>query len=346
MSLGPLMVGIKWLELDVVERELLCHPAVGGVILFSRNFQSLAQLQQLVTSIHDLRQPHLLVAVDHEGGRVQRFREGFAILPAIRELGKRYDLDREQALYQAEQWGWLMAAELRAVGIDMSFAPVLDIDRELSHVIGDRAFHGNSDIISRLSFRYMRGMHEAGMAATAKHFPGHGGVSPDTHSECAIDSRDYDAIAADDMRPFLHLIDSDLPAIMMSHVIYSEVDRLPASLSSIWIQQVLRKRIGFQGAIFSDDLCMKGCGVAGNMHERTRTALNAGSDMVLICNDFEAIANVVSRLDFSLDPLATSRLARMHGHKTPGLMALHRDPRWKQARQALDGNVPPPLQLS
>jgi len=340
------MVGIKSIMLDEAERELLCHASVGGVILFARNYQSIHQLEELVASIHDLRAPNLLVAVDQEGGRVQRFRDGFSVLPAIRELGKRYDLDRVQALEQAEQWGWLMAAELRAVGVDMSFAPVLDIDREKSQVIGDRAFHSRSEVISRLSFRYMRGMQRAGMSATAKHFPGHGGVSPDTHTECAIDGRGFGVLDGEDMQPFKHLIDSDLPAVMMSHVIYSEIDRWPASLSQTWIKQVLRKRLGFQGVIFSDDLCMEGCGVAGNMLERTRQALDAGNDMVLICNDFIAIAEVVSSLDFSPDPLATSRLARMHGHKAMSLASLHNSPLWQQALNALEGDMPPPLQLS
>lgn len=340
------MVGIKSIELDEVERELLCHPSVGGVILFTRNYHSIQQIERLVASIHQLRTPHLLVAVDQEGGRVQRFRDGFSVLPAIRELGKRYDLNNDQALDHAEQWGWLMAAELRAVGIDLSFAPVLDIDRGKSQVIGDRAFHNQAEVISRLSFRYMRGMQAAGMSATAKHFPGHGGVSPDTHTECAIDERSFDILEGADMRPFNHLINSDLAAVMMSHVIYSEVDRWPASLSSIWIKQVLRKRMGFQGVIFSDDLCMEGCGVAGNMLERTRHALDAGNDMVLICNDFMAIADVVSRLDFSPDPLATSRLARMHGHKAMSLKSLHSSPQWKQAVATLEDDMPPPLQLS
>ncbi len=346
MSLGPLMIGIKGLMLDKAEHELLCHPSVGGAILFARNYQSLQQLEELVANIHALRQPHLLVAVDHEGGRVQRFREGFTALPAIRELGKRYDIDRNQALHQAEQWGWLMAAELRAVGIDMSFAPVLDVDREKSQVIGDRAFHHDSEVISRLAFRYMRGMQAAGMAAIAKHFPGHGGVSPDTHTECAIDGRSFESLTQVDIRPFAHLIKSDLPAIMMSHVIYSDIDRWPASLSSVWIQQILRKRLGFQGVVFSDDLCMEGCGIAGNMLDRTHKALDAGSDMVLICNDFRAISNVVSRLDFSSDPLATSRLARIHGHKAMNLKELHSSQLWQQAQAALEGDLPPPLQLT
>lgn len=346
MSLGPLMVGIKGLALDEAERELLRHPSIGGVILFSRNYQSLAQLELLVESIHVLRQPHLLVAVDQEGGRVQRFREGFTALPAVRELGRRYDLNHEQALYQAEQWGWLMAAELRAVDIDLSFAPVLDIGRDFCKVIGDRAFHNNSEAVSRLGFRYMRGMQEAGMSATAKHFPGHGGVSPDTHTDCAVDERDFDTLAAEDLRPFVHLIESGLPAVMMSHVIYDRIDLWPASLSAMWIKQILRQRLGFQGVVFSDDLCMEGCAVAGDMLERTRAALDAGNDMVLICNDFDAIETVVSRLQFSVDPLATSRLARIHGHKAPNSKALHSDPRWQQAKKALLADKPLPLELN
>ena len=345
MSLGPLMVGIKGLVLDETETELLNHPAVGGVILFTRNFHSLEQLQALVSSIHAIRQPHLLVAVDHEGGRVQRFKEEFTVLPAIRELGKRFDLDSEQALQDAEHWAWLMAAELRAVDIDMSFAPVLDIDREISQVIGDRAFHSDKDIISRLAFRYMRGMQQAGMASTAKHFPGHGGVSPDTHTECAVDERSYDVIAEIDLRPFLHMIESGLPAIMMSHIIYKQIDSWPASLSAIWIKQILRQRLGFQGVVFSDDLCMEGCGIAGNMLERTRAALDAGNDMVLICNDFEAIETVVSNLRFEPDPLATSRLARMHGQKSQSFLALSKNPRWQAAKDSLSGRTPPPLEL-
>ncbi len=346
MSLGPLMVGIKGLALDEVETELLRHPSVGGVILFTRNFHSIEQLNSLVKNIHDLRQPHLIVAVDHEGGRVQRFREEFTVLPAVRELGKRFDLDKEEALNDTESWGWLMAAELRSVGIDISFAPVLDIDRQISQVIGDRAFHSDIDAISRLAFRYVKGMKEAGMAATAKHFPGHGGVSPDTHTECAVDERSYDVIVEQDLRPFLHMIESGLPAIMMSHVIYNQVDSWPASLSTIWIKQILRQRFGFQGVVFSDDLCMEGCGIAGNMLERTRAALDAGNDMVLICNDFEVIQKVVSSLSFEPDPLATSRLARMHGRKAQSFIGLSKSPRWQAAKESLSGHTPPPLELN
>lgn len=346
MSLGPLMIGIKGLVLDAAEREQLRHPSVGGVILFSRNYQSIEQLQALVADIHGLRQPPLLVAVDHEGGRVQRFREGFTRLPAVRELGKRYDTDPAAALRQAYQWGWLMAAELRAVGVDFSFAPVLDIDKGLSKIIGDRAFHESVDAIGHLAFHYVKGMQTAGMPAVGKHFPGHGAVAPDSHNECVVDQRPYEHIASDDIKPFQHLVDCGIPALMMAHIIYRHVDALPASLSALWIKRILRQRLGFQGVVFSDDLCMEGCKIAGDMLQRSRRALDAGNDMILICNDFDAIADTIERLEVSPDPVATSRLARMHGRAAVSIKALYASAEWRDAVHALDGDLPPPLQLS
>ncbi len=224
MALGPVMLGVEGLELSAEERELLRHPQVGGVILFTRNYHSPAQVAALVAAIHALRQPRLLVAVDHEGGRVQRFREGFTRLPAVRRLGEIYDQERMRAKQLARVSGWLMAAELRAVGVDFSFAPVLDLDHGVSGVIGDRAFHHDPEAVADLAHAYMSGMQKAGMEAVGKHFPGHGGVAADSHHELPIDPRPYEALADADLLAFERMIHYGLAALMPAHVRYPAVD--------------------------------------------------------------------------------------------------------------------------
>ena len=299
------------------ERERLRHPLVGGVILFSRNYQSPAQIAQLVRELHELREPRLLVAVDHEGGRVQRFREGFTLLPPVRRLGELYDENPKRALRLAHTFGWLMAAELRAVGVDFSFAPVLDLDRGVSRIVGDRAFHSHPDAVADLAGAYVNGMAEAGMPATGKHFPGHGGCGADSHLALPVDERSYADIAAEDLVPFERLIERGLAGIMPAHVLYPRVDAQPAGFSRRWLRDILRARLRFQGIIFSDDLSMEGAKGAGDMAERARLALQAGCDMVLVCNDPGAAAQVLARLQPHDDAASQLRRVRMHGR--PGL---------------------------
>lgn len=346
MSLGPVMVGISGPQLTPEERDMLRHPMVGSVILFSRNYENPQQVAALVAEIHALRQPHLLVAVDHEGGRVQRFREGFTRLPAARRFGEIYDSDPKRARRLAETAGWLMAAELRAVGVDFSFAPVLDLDYGVSTVIGDRSFHREADAVGDLASYYIAGMQHAGMAAVGKHFPGHGAVEVDTHAAIARDDRPFEDIWAEDIRPFQRLIGTGLAGIMPAHVMYPKVDARPAGFSPFWIQEVLRRRLGFQGVVFSDDLLMEGASVAGSVADRAEAALAAGCDMALVCNDCDAISDTLQRLERYDNPTSHLRLARLHGRHGTTLAHLHADPHWRQAVQMLAPlSEPVPRQL-
>ncbi len=311
------MLDVAGATLTAEERERLQHPLVGGVILFSRNYESPEQVRALVTEIHGIREPQLLVGVDHEGGRVQRFRQGFTALPPMRRLGGLYDENPKRGLRLAENVGWLLGAELRAVGVDFSFAPVLDLDRGASEVIGDRAFHANPEIVAELAHAAMRGMHRAGMAAVGKHFPGHGTVAADSHTSLPVDEREFADIAAEDLVPFERMVHYGLPAIMPAHVVYSRVDPEPAGFSRIWLKRVLRGQLGFQGVIFSDDLSMEGAKGAGDVVVRGQKALAAGCDMVLVCNDPASAAKLLDGLGAHDDPVSHLRLVRLHGRPAP-----------------------------
>lgn len=337
MGLGPVMLDIEGTALQPEERELLRHPRVGAVILFSRNYESPEQLSALLAEIHALRDPRLLVAVDHEGGRVQRFREGFTALPPMRLFGDLYAEDRARARRLAGECGWLMAAELRAVGIDFSLAPVLDLDRGVSRVIGDRAFHRDPDVVTDLARAFIHGMHDAGMAATGKHFPGHGAVEADSHEDLPEDGRELNDLRWADLVPFERLGPTDLAAIMPAHVVYPNIDRRPAGYSPFWLREVLRERLGFPGLVFSDDLSMAGAAGPGGMQERAEAALEAGCDMVLVCNDRHGAIQVVERLRGHDDALLHARLARMHGRNGADLTALRNSGRWREAAENLRG---------
>ena len=256
MTLGPLMVDLVGLTLTEEEAEILQHPLVGGVILFSRNYESPEQVSALTANIRALRDPHLLIAVDHEGGRVQRFRHGFTRLPPVGVLGQGYERQPELTLSRAEITGWLMAAELRAVGVDFSFAPVLDLDYGVSEVIGDRAFHRDPDTVTTVARAYIEGMKRAWMPAVGKHFPGHGAVEVDSHLGLPTDTRYFEDMLEADMLPFRQLCNSALAGIMPAHIVYEKSDSLPACFSPFWIREVLRTRLGFQGAVLSDDLSL------------------------------------------------------------------------------------------
>ncbi len=329
------MLDLESTELSAGERELLCHPLVGGVILFSRNYHNPMQLQALVEQIHALRTPQLLVAVDQEGGRVQRFRKSFNPLPAPAYLGALYDEAPEQALAMARQFGWLMAVELRALGVDISFAPVLDVRKAKSRVIGDRALHHDPEIIARLGRMLMRGMGEGGMAAVGKHFPGHGSVKEDSHTSLPVDNRSLETIRLEDMLAFERMFHYGLPAVMPAHVLYPEVDRYPAGFSRIWLEEILRRQLNFQGAIFSDDLTMAGAAMGGNPAERAQLALEAGCDMALVCNDRAGAIRILEELRPAHLSVTSTRLARLHGRHPVEREALQASEAYKKAVQML-----------
>lgn len=320
LPLGPVMLDLEGTGLDEEGRKRLLHPLAGGVILFSRNFADSEQLSRLVAEIHALRNPPLITAVDHEGGRVQRFRDGFTPIPPMSELGRAWDLDPQHARQLAQELGFVLAAELRAHGVDVSLAPVLDIDYGISGVIGDRALHSDPRAIAELARALLNGFKQAGMSGVGKHFPGHGHVGADSHHETPVDERAYAEIEETDLVPFRRLIDAGLGGIMPAHVIYPRVDDRLAGFSPVWLKQVLRGKLGFGGVIFSDDLSMQAAGVAGGVVERARAALDAGCDMVLICNDPPAADALLEGLSYSMPAVSLARLARMHGRQAPGGM--------------------------
>tara|TARA_R110002095_G_scaffold145541_5_gene125944 strand:- start:1043 stop:2077 length:1035 start_codon:yes stop_codon:yes gene_type:complete len=340
MTAGPLMLDLEGSQLTDRERALLQRPAVGGVILFSRNYRSPEQLLELTQSIHHLR-PELLIAVDHEGGRVQRFRDGFTRIPAMAKLGALWRKDPEAGLALAQDCGWLFASELLGYGIDISFAPVLDLDRGISEVIGDRGFGADSDAVEALAAALMTGMHEAGMATTGKHFPGHGAVAADSHLEMPVDSRPWSQIEAEDLRPFARFSQGLQPAatplmdaVMPAHVVYSACDSQPAGFSPFWLQTVLRQQLGFEGVIFSDDLSMAGAEIAGSYAERAAAAMAAGCDMVLVCNQPQAALEVLLWLE-SQGCCEASRVSRMKACQQVALVELQQNPRWQHSRLQL-----------
>ena len=346
MALGPVMLDIEGTALTRADRELLAEPAVGGLILFSRNYASPEQVTELVREVRAIRKPPLLVAVDYEGGRVQRFGDGFTPLPAMRRIGRLYDGDPEAALGLARTAGWLIGAELRACDIDLSFSPCVDLDWGVNAAIGDRAFHKNPLAVSDLARQFSLGLRNAGMASVAKHFPGHGAVAADSHERLPVDHREIGDIL-DDMRPYESLRSHGLlPAVMMSHVVYDELDRLPASLSRFWMSGQLRGQLRFDGAIFTDDMSMKATAAFGSMPVRARMALEAGADMVLVCNDRRAAAATVAALDDYLNPPSLVRLARLHGEVSPDRQTLMAMDEWQQAVATLERfGKPPTLEL-
>jgi beta-N-acetylhexosaminidase len=347
MSLGPLMIDLLGTEVSAEERELLRHPLVGGVILFTRNYRDPAQLSQLVADIHGARSPPLIVAVDQEGGRVQRFRPGFTTLPPARRIGHEYDLDARRGAALARTSGWLMAAELRAHGVDISFAPCVDLDLKVSEVIGERAFHADPQVVSQLAMAFMHGMREAGMAATAKHFPGHGAVVADSHHALPVDRRPLADLGAE-LTPYRRLIANGLPAVMVAHILFPEVDSAPASLSGRWIRDVLRGELRFQGVVFADDLSMGGAAAAyGDVVTRARRALSAGCDMLPVCNNRASVTELLTHLDIEPEPASSLRLVRLHGRTgAPARAPLEASGAWQAARTLLAGaGAAPPLTL-
>jgi beta-N-acetylhexosaminidase len=310
MRLGRVMLDIAGLRPTPEEKERLRHPQVGGLILFARNFESPGQLRALTAELRSLREPQLLIAADHEGGRVQRFREGFTRLPPMRAIGACARADGERLARAAAT---VIAAELQAHGVDFSFAPVLDVDYGSSSVIGDRAFCDDPEAIAHLAGAFVSALDAGGMAAVGKHFPGHGFARADSHLEAAVDARELAAIEASDLVPYRRLVALGLAGVMPAHVVYPKVDARPAGFSPVWLREILRGRLGFEGMIFSDDLSMEAAAQGGGVVERARAALDAGCDMALLCNAPEAAALLVEGL--RADPLPEALAARMRGRR-------------------------------
>jgi beta-N-acetylhexosaminidase len=340
------MVDVAGLELTPEDRDVLRHPLVGSVILFTRNYASAEQLTRLVADIHAVRSPALIVAVDQEGGRVQRFRPEFSALPSPRRIGHAFDVDARQGLTLARSMGWLMAAELRAHGVDLSFAPCVDLDYGVSEVIGDRAFHSKPDAVAQLALAYVQGMKDAGMAATAKHFPGHGAVTVDSHKSLPVDRRDWSAMG-DDLLPYRRLIANGLPGVMVAHVLFPAVAPEPASLSRRWVQNALREELGFEGAVFTDDLSMGGAAEYGDIIARASAALDAGCDVLPVCNDRPAVERLLDGLKCDIKPSAHLRLVRMRGRNAPRRDALLAGDAWRASQELLArSSAPPRLKLT
>ena len=315
---GPVMLGVEGLALTPGDRARLAHPAVGGVILFARNYESPAQLAALTAAIRAVREPAPLICVDHEGGRVQRFRDGFTTVPPMRTLGEHYDRDSAGALAEARRWGEVIARELGACGVDFSFTPVLDLDYGESAIIGHRAFHADPERVAALAGALCEGLHAQGMATVGKHFPGHGGVAADSHVALPIDARPLADIVAADIVPFARLISRGaLDGVMPAHIVYPAVAPEPAGFSPRWLQEILRAEMGFDGVIFSDDLEMAGAHGAGDVVARAAAAVAAGCDMVLACNDFATMDDLLARWRPPAAPHRASRLARMRRGGTP-----------------------------
>ncbi|MDZ4200888.1 MAG: beta-N-acetylhexosaminidase [Gallionella sp.] len=332
MGLGPVMLDVLGTRLTEEDEVRLRHPLVGGVILFARNYESPGQLAELTAAIHALRTPSLLIAVDHEGGRVQRFREGFTRIPPMRELGKIWDHHPQRARHLAQQVGYVLAAELRACGVDFSFTPVLDMDYGQSCVIGDRAFHCDTQAIDELAHSLLLGLKQGGMHSVGKHFPGHGYVQADSHLAIPVDEREFVDIEMADMVPFRRMMECGLTAVMPAHVIYPKVDSRPAGFSPVWLKQILRGDLGFEGMIFSDDLSMEGASVAGGIVQRAEAALNAGCDMVLVCNKPASADELLQGLKWEMSATSKARLAQMRGkHHPESLTDLHEQQHFHKA---------------
>ncbi len=335
--MGPIIIDLQGIEISAEEKELIAHPLVGGVIFFARNFESAEQISELSQKIKT-KNPNCLLCVDQEGGRVQRFKEGFTKLPPLKNLGSLIDkgLPMSDVLKLSEQLGELMALEIRSVGVDLSFAPVLDLGKGISEIVLDRAIHASPQIVARIATAYIKGMEKAGMQATGKHFPGHGSVKPDSHLALPEDTRTFNEIK-EDILPFQALIKEKMAAIMPAHIVFPEVDSLPVGFSPYWLKTILREQLGFKGAIVSDDLSMAGAKIIGDYTERTKQAMAAGCDIVLICNNREGVIETLERVQIKPDEASEARrLSLLAKGQTPAFGELKQNHSWQMAHTALD----------
>lgn len=328
LAMGPVMIDIEGQTLSQYDREKIVHPNTGAIILFARNYYNRQQISELTREIKSARNGPILIAVDQEGGRVQRFQQGFTCLPPALSY-----LDNPDCIQSA---GWLMASELLAVGIDFSFAPVLDVDCGVSQIIGDRSFSPDPEQTAELASKFRKGMNQAGMSAVGKHFPGHGAVALDSHLALPIDQRNLDDIRQKDLLPFKRLIAEGVEGIMPAHVVYPEIDSHPAGFSKIWIEQILRNELGFDGAVFSDDLSMEGAACMGNFAERGRVAQQAGCDMILVCNSPNAAEQVLDTTPIEKNAKREQRLSRMLGKASLDFEILCKTEKWQQVSSQLN----------
>ncbi len=343
MTLGPLMVDVAGEALTPADRHLLREPAVGAVILFSRNFRNKPQAIELIKEIKSIRSPELLIAVDQEGGRVQRFKQDFTRIPPMRSLGRLYEERPESARELAREVGWLLGAELAEIGVDFSFTPVVDLDHGVSDVIGDRAFHRDPDVVAQLATALMRGLGDAGQVAVAKHFPGHGAVAADSHLELPVDQRALAELDAD-LAPFRRLAREQVVGVMTAHVVYSACDPLPPTISPWWLKEMLRKEIGFDGVIFSDDLDMAAMRQFGSIPECAIASLEAGCDLALVCNNRPAAEASVDRLATYSSPPSMLRRARLRSGAVAG--SARDNDRWQRAITSIAAlDAPPDFEL-
>lgn len=334
-KIGSFIIDLEGCEVTAEEKELLSHPLVGGVILFTRNYDAQDQLKNLCRQIRSSRNLPLLIMVDQEGGRVQRFIHGFTRLPPIGFIGKIYDDDPHYASQLAQDCGWLMASEILAHGIDLSLAPVVDLNKNLNQVIGQRAFHANPQIVTHLAEAYIKGMREAGMASVAKHFPGHGSVTADSHISTPIDTRSLEMIEIDDMLPFASLVKTQLSAVIPAHIIFPKIDENPVGFSSIWLQEILRHRLGFTGLILSDDMNMEGANISGNYADRFLLARQAGCDFVLLCNNRCGVIQVLDTINSNIHQIDESRWRVLQGKPVLDQNSYLANNRWQKTHQNL-----------
>ncbi|MCF7971414.1 MAG: beta-N-acetylhexosaminidase [Methylococcaceae bacterium] len=327
LPIGSVMIDIEGTSLSQYDQEKIAHPNTGAIILFARNYEAPEQIAELNQQIKAARKGSILIAVDQEGGRVQRFQNGFTRLPPAAAYAEQPELTNDA--------GWLMAVELLSLGVDFSFAPVLDIDCGVSEIIGNRSFSQDTEQACQLTSNFRQGMRSAGMAAIGKHFPGHGAVALDSHLTLPVDDRDFDSIYNKDILPFKQLINEGLEGIMPAHVVYPAVDELPAGFSTIWITEILRKQLGFNGAVFSDDLSMEGAAAVGDFPERAKLARQAGCDMILVCNNPLAAEQVLDATPIEYIPLREQRLLAMLGKPSLAQQALKNSLKWQTISQQI-----------
>lgn len=340
---GSLIMDLEGLQISPEEKNLLDHPAVGGVILFARNYDSKDQLTRLCRDIHSASKKPLLIMVDQEGGRVQRFVRDFTRLPYMAVFGDRYDSDPAGACRMAQDCGWLMAVELLSCGVDLSLAPVLDLNKGVSTVIGRRAFHAQPERVIKMAASFIAGMHDAGMASTGKHFPGHGSVTLDSHIAIPHDGRTLEEIAMDDMIPFQGLIKAGISAIMAAHIVFPEVDKMPVSLSRYWLQDILRRRLGFNGVIMSDDLNMEGANISSSFPDRIMAAREAGCDFTLLCNNRQGVIDTLDHLPAALQQAGKNKWSVLQGDFSTLKESCQDNQRWQAAHallRELDAKIP------
>ncbi|VVC75889.1 Beta-hexosaminidase [Aquicella siphonis] len=334
-KIGSLIIDLEGLQISPEEKDLLNHPVVGGVILFARNYETRAQLTRLCHQIRSARKKPVLIMADQEGGRVQRFVHDFTRLPYMAAFGGIYDQDPATACKMAHDCGWLMAIELLSAGIDQSLAPVLDLNKGVSTVIGRRAFHSKPEYVIKIATAFMNGMHEAGMASTGKHFPGHGSVILDSHVAAPFDDRTIQEIDQDDMIPFAGLIKAGISAIMAAHIVYPKVDKMPVGFSRYWLQDILRQRLGFKGVIFSDDLNMEGANISANCPDRIMAAREAGCDFTLLCNNRKGVIEALDSLSASSQQVSRDKWTALQGDFSGVHVPYNESRRWLAARAVL-----------